>query len=162
MSYESTEDSSPFMLSALAGPETPSGRLPDDRPSFPGVVSPSTAVGRHSACETLQFRMEAPFEKIAVKHKKKNTKKKPSFYAFWSVCTYHVAWVAVRTLTQSCDHHHPGLQDSAISPNGHSLPISTAPPLPQAWPPPPAVCLWFLRMESLTPCGFVLCLEAAS
>ena len=76
MSYESTEDSSPFMLSALAGPETPSGRLPDDRPSFPGVVSPSTAVGRHSACETLQFRMEAPFEKIAVKHKKKKHKKK--------------------------------------------------------------------------------------
>lgn len=71
MSYESTEDSSPFMLSVLAGPETPSGHLPDDRPSFPGVVSPSTAVGRHSACETLQFRMEAPFEKSAVKHKKK-------------------------------------------------------------------------------------------
>lgn len=62
------------MLSVLAGPETPSGRLPDDRPSFPGVVSPSTAVGRHSACETLQFRMEAPFEKSAVKHKKKKKK----------------------------------------------------------------------------------------
>ena len=70
MSCESVEDSAPFMRSALVGPETPSGCLPD-RPSFQGGASPSTAVERHSACVTLHFRMEAPFEKIVVKHKKK-------------------------------------------------------------------------------------------
>jgi len=68
MSCESMEDLAPFVLSALVGPETPSGCLPDDRPSFQGVVSPSTAVEGHSACATLQVRMEAPFEKIVVKH----------------------------------------------------------------------------------------------
>lgn len=67
MSCESMEDSAPVMRSALVGPETPSGCL-SDRPSFQGVVSPSTAVEGHSAHVTLHFRMEASFEKTVVKH----------------------------------------------------------------------------------------------
>ena len=135
MSCESVEDSAPFTRSALVGPETPSGCLPDDRPSFQGVASPSTAVERHPACVTLHFRMEAPFEKIVVKHKKKKSTLLPILERTCVPCCLgscedtHAVNVTITTLVSG----------TAIFPDGHSLPISTALPSPR--PAPTSYCL---------------------